>query len=121
MYAYLIFDLMYIHIYFDGSVLSGRCAKDSGYKPSHKKSHHYGVDDVTIDSWMPSLPRPKIKPGLFSQHDEVIEMSENNHLHGDQMVTILLELFCNLCIRKPQQAAEDFSLSSLEFYKIPLS
>ena len=67
---------------------SGRCAKESDYRHSkYKKSHHYGVDDVTIDSWMPSLPRPKIKPGVFSPPtDEVIEMSENGHIDSDRTV-----------------------------------
>ena len=45
------------------------------------------MDDVTIDSWMPSLPRPKIKPGVFSPPaDEVIEMSENGHIDSDRTV-----------------------------------
>jgi len=38
------------------------------------------IDDVTIDSWMPSLPRPKVQ-GSYP-HD-IIEMSENDRQVGN--------------------------------------
>lgn len=43
----------------------------------------YSPDDVTIDNWMPSLPRPKIKPGVVA-HDD-IEMHENRLPYAAQV------------------------------------
>lgn len=42
-----------------------------------KQSHHYAADDVTIETWEPSLPRPQIKPGIFPGIDgDDLEMNE---------------------------------------------
>ncbi|XP_067931649.1 protein HEG homolog 1-like [Watersipora subatra] len=44
---------------------------------------HYAADDVTIDTWEPSLPRPKIKPGAFS-HSSLVGLEMNERRHREQ-------------------------------------
>ncbi|KAF6031071.1 hypothetical protein EB796_010619 [Bugula neritina] len=59
---------------------------NSSYSPVKKTSMQYFNDDVTIDNWEPSLPRPKIKPGAFdSTYGDGIEMREKRgNTDGDK-------------------------------------
>ena len=54
-----------------------RSKGSKSFSTSAKTSHHYAADDVTIDTWEPSLPRPKIRPGAFSKPAEPDDLEMN--------------------------------------------
>jgi len=63
----------------------------------------YFNDDVTIDNWEPSLPRPKIKPGAFdSTYGDGIEMREKRgNTDGDKVSHVILsaqQTGCKCCL-----------------------